>query len=69
MLGKFVNGVVSSVVWAIIGVAILLGAIWLFDRIHPINFNAEIQRGNTAAAVLLGAVVIGIGLIVFAAVR
>ncbi len=68
-LAKFVGDVILSIIWAFIGVVILLAAIWLFDRIHPIDFSAEIKGGNAAAAILLGSVVLGLSLIVFAAVR
>ena len=65
----FIGSVASSIVWAVIGVAILIGAAWVFDRFHPIEFQAEIKRGNVAAALFLSSVVLGISLIVFAAVR
>lgn len=68
-VARFVGSVASSIVWAIIGVAILIGATWLFDHFHPINFQEEIKRGNVAAALLLSSIVLGISLIVFAAVR
>ncbi len=65
----FLLSVASSIVWAAIGVAILIAATWVFDKVHPINFQQEIQRGNVAAGLFLSSVVIAIALIVFAAVR
>lgn len=68
-LTSFLASVLSSIVWAAIGVAILIAASWVFDKLHPIDFHAEIKRGNTAAALFLSSAVLGIALIVFAAVR
>ncbi len=67
--GKFVDSLASSIIWAFIGVLLVIAAVWFFDRIHPIDFHGEIEKGNVAAAVFLGSVVLGISLIIFAAVR
>lgn len=66
---SFISNVASSIVWAAIGVGLLLGGTWVFDSMHPINFQEEIKRGNTAAALFFGSIVLGLSLIVFAAVR
>jgi uncharacterized membrane protein YjfL (UPF0719 family) len=46
------------------GVGITLGILvltWAFDRIHPIDFKTEIERGNVAAAIYMAAYIIVIG--------
>ncbi len=54
----------SVVFWALIGVVLLVAAYHLIDRIEPVDFQAEIRRGNVAAAVVVGAMIIGIALII-----
>lgn len=63
------SSILSSFVWAIVGVLLLLLAIRIFDRIDPIPYREEVRRGNVAAGIVLGALIIGMAIIVFAAVR
>jgi uncharacterized membrane protein YjfL (UPF0719 family) len=36
----------------------------LFDRLSPIDYRNEIRKGNTAAGVVLGAVILAIAAVV-----
>lgn len=63
------SSIFSSFVWAIIGVLLLLLAIRIFDWIDPIPYREEVKKGNVAAGIVLGALIVGMAIIVFAAIR
>lgn len=50
--------------WSVIGLAALFIGAWLYDVLDPIDFRAEIEKGNVAAAVKMGAVLIGLAAII-----
>jgi len=55
------------VVFAIVGVLTMIGGFKLFDKaITRINLEQEILKGNTAAGILAGAVIIGLSIIIAA---
>lgn len=58
-----------SVVWAGIGVILLFIATIVFDLLHPLDLRREIEKGNVAAGILLGAVVIGMAYIIGVAIH
>ncbi|HET8627999.1 MAG TPA: DUF350 domain-containing protein [Thermomicrobiales bacterium] len=65
---KFLSDVGLSVVWAFIGVVLLYLATVLFDKFDPLDIRKMIKEGNIAAGVLLGALAIGIAIIIAAAI-
>lgn len=60
----FLTDIGLTIVWSLIGVLLLFVATLFFDRLHPIKLDDLIRQGNVAAGVLLGAVVIGIAIII-----
>lgn len=65
---SFVGSVAVSFLWMIVGVIIFIVGVRLYDLLDPIDYQAEIQRGNVAAAVKLGAVILGLAAITIAAI-
>ena len=65
------NGpILSSILFAGIGIAILVGAFWVIDRATPYHLWQEInEKQNVALAILIGAAMIGISLIISAAIH
>ena len=61
------TNVVSVIFWALIGVVILLAADHLIDRVDPMDFDAEIKKGNVAAAIVMAALILGVSIVIFAA--
>jgi uncharacterized membrane protein YjfL (UPF0719 family) len=51
----------DTLVWGIGVTLIILALMWLVDRLHPIDFRREIERGNVAAAVYFAAIALIIG--------
>lgn len=61
----FGMGVLSTIVFGIVGIALAIVGFKLFDMLTPGNLETEIvQKQNIAAAILGGAIIIGICLIV-----
>ena len=64
-----ISSILSSVIWAIVGVLLLIFAVRVFDYIDPVPYHDEVKKGNVAAGVVMGAVLIGMAIIIFAAIR
>jgi uncharacterized membrane protein YjfL (UPF0719 family) len=62
----FLIKLAETVAWSIASVLILLGSLWLFDRLDPTDFQQEIRDGNIAAGIILGSIILAIGAIVVA---
>ena len=64
------SNVVAAVVFAMIGIVILLGSFVAIDRLTPYTLWKElIDDQNTALAILVGALALGISIIVAAAIH
>ena len=46
--------------WAFVGVMLILAGTWLFDRLTPIDYRAEIRKGNVAEGLVVASVVLSI---------
>lgn len=64
------NPLLSALVYSVLGIAILLGAYFVIEKITPENTWAEIVKNkNTAVAIIFGAMIIAIALIISAAIH
>jgi uncharacterized membrane protein YjfL (UPF0719 family) len=69
-MGIQLNNVVNAVVYAAIGIVIFALAFLILDKVTPYNLWKEIvQEHNTSLAILLGAMSLGICVIIAAAVH
>ncbi|MBS1803644.1 MAG: DUF350 domain-containing protein [Acidobacteria bacterium] len=69
-MGIQINNVVNAIVYAGIGIVIFGGAFLVLDKITPYNLWKEIvQEHNLALAILLGAMSLGLCVIIAAAVH
>jgi len=68
-VGAILSSIFSSVVWAIIGVLLLIFAFRVFDLSDPVRYHTEIEKGNVAAGVVMAGVMIGMAIIINAAIR
>jgi putative membrane protein len=61
---------VAAVVFAVLGIVILFGSFAVIDRLTPYTLWKEIiDEHNTALAILIGALALGISIIVAAAIH
>ncbi|HJK93769.1 MAG TPA: DUF350 domain-containing protein [Polyangiaceae bacterium LLY-WYZ-15_(1-7)] len=62
------NAVLQSILFSVIGIVFFALAFWLMAKISPFSVRKEIEEDqNTALAVVMGSVILGIALIVAAA--
>lgn len=61
---EIVQAVAVTVGWTFLGVILFYVGIQLFDRLDPIDYQAEIRNGNIAASIILAAVVLGLAAII-----
>ena len=54
--------------WAFVGVMLILAGTWMFDRLPPIDYRAEIRKGNVAAGLTVASVVLSITAVVVSVV-
>jgi putative membrane protein len=65
-----IGNVVNAVVYAAIGIVIFAGSFLVLDKLTPYNLWKEIvQEHNLALAILLGAMSLGLCVIIAAAVH
>jgi len=64
------NAVVSSIVFVTVGLVLFAVAFWIIGKVSPFSIRKEIEEDhNTALGIVIGAVIIGIALIVSAAMQ
>ncbi len=63
-----VGRVLATFGWTIVGVLVFYVGARVYDALDPIDYKAEIQRGNMAAAIKLASVTIGLAAIVVVAI-
>jgi putative membrane protein len=69
-MGVQMGNVVNAIVYAAIGIVVFAGAFLVIDKVTPYNLWKEIvQEHNTALAILLGTMSIGICIIIASAVH
>jgi uncharacterized membrane protein YjfL (UPF0719 family) len=55
--------------WTLVGVVAFIAGSWLFDKLDPINYRGEIEKGNVAAAIKMSAVLLGLAGIIIMVIR
>jgi uncharacterized membrane protein YjfL (UPF0719 family) len=69
-MGIQATNIVNAIIYAAMGIVIFAGAFLVIDKVTPYNLWKEIvQEHNTALALLLGAMSLGICIIIAAAVH
>lgn len=57
----------ATALFGLIGIVLSIFGFKLFDWITPVSFDKELEKGNLAVGVLCGAIVIGVCLVIAAA--
>jgi uncharacterized membrane protein YjfL (UPF0719 family) len=69
-LENLIEALVASAAFAIVGLAVFLFAFWLITKITPFSIRKEIEEDqNTALGIIIAGVIIGVSLIIAAAVH
>ena len=70
LLPDMLRGIVAALLYSTIGLVMFSIAFWIMNKVVPFSIRKEIEEDqNTALGVVIGAVIIGIALIVSAAVH
>jgi len=66
----FSRHLLGSIVFSVVGLLVFLGALWLIAKFSPFCVVKEIEEDqNTALAIIIGSVLIGIAIIIGAAIQ
>ena len=66
---QLIHGIVGSLIYSALGLIILMLGFWIFDKVTPFSLNDEIAGdNNVAAGVVVAGIMIGLGIIVAAAI-
>ncbi|MBK6810072.1 MAG: DUF350 domain-containing protein [Sandaracinaceae bacterium] len=69
-LDTFVNAIIASVVFSIIGMVFFGVAFFIINKVAPFSIRKEIEEDqNTALGIVIGSVIIGVAMIVSAALH
>ncbi|GMV43465.1 MAG: hypothetical protein AMXMBFR64_51810 [Myxococcales bacterium] len=66
----FVETLLGTVVYAALGLALFAVAFWIINKIVPFSLRKEIEEDqNTALGIVIGAVLLGLSIILAAAIH
>jgi uncharacterized membrane protein YjfL (UPF0719 family) len=60
----------STIIYAVIGLVLFAAAFWIIAKIAPFSLQKEIEEDqNTALGIVIGAVILGLSIILAAAIH
>ncbi|GAC1585679.1 MAG: hypothetical protein NVS3B20_27650 [Polyangiales bacterium] len=69
-LDSILTAIVGSIVFSAIGMAMFALAMWIVSKVLPFSLRKEIEDDqNTSLGIVLGAIIIGLSLILSAAIH
>jgi putative membrane protein len=69
-MNQMVDFIVSTLIFAVIGLIVFAVAFWIIVKISPFSIRKEIEEDhNVALAILISSVILGIALVISAAVH
>ena len=63
-LTEILNNLGLSALFGLLGILIMAVGYVIFDKMIPVDFNKEIEKGNLSAGMVVAGLLIGIALIV-----
>ncbi len=69
-INKIITGAVESGIYVVIGIVVFAVAFFLMTKVAPFSIRKEIEEDqNTSLGILMGAVIIGLSIIIAAAIN
>lgn len=69
-LSVLIGHLIAAVLFSAMGLVVFGGALWLANRLAPFSLRKELEEDqNTAVAIIIGAIMIGISIIIAAAIH
>lgn len=70
MSEHLLNALVTSVLFSLVGIAVFALAFFVISKVTPFSLRKEIEEDqNTALGVMIGSIIIGLSLIISAAIH
>jgi uncharacterized membrane protein YjfL (UPF0719 family) len=70
MEAQLATNLVAALAFAVLGIVILIASFWLLDRLTPYDLWREVvEKQNVAVAVLGGLALLGLAIIIAAAIH
>ncbi len=70
MTEHLTQGIVQSLIFSFIGVAVFGVSFWIITKLVPFSVRKEIEEDqNTSLGIVLGSVIIGLSIIISSAIR
>ena len=70
MLQNIIHAVVGSLVFSAIGMIMFALAMWIVGKVLPFSLRKEIEEDqNTSLGIVLGAIIIGLAMIISTAIK
>ena len=67
---KLIEPLVTTLVIGIVAITLLFVSVYLMERLSPFSLRKEIEEDqNTSAAIVMGAIVIGVSMVIAAVAR
>jgi putative membrane protein len=67
---RYLEPVLFSIVFAMVGIIVFGGAFWFITKITPFSIRKEIEQDqNTALGIVIGSIIIGLSLIISSAIK
>jgi uncharacterized membrane protein YjfL (UPF0719 family) len=54
----------ATIGWTLLGIVLLYGGVRLYDILDPIDYRAEVRKGNVAAGLIIATIILAITAIV-----
>ncbi len=68
--GTIVDHLIAAVLFSAIGLVVFALGIWIIEKLTPFSVRKEIEEDqNTALAVVVGSMIIGISIVIAAAIH
>ena len=69
-VSHYVRPIFDSIVYSILGTIVLVAAFWIIEKMLPFSMRKEVAEDqNVALGIILGSFIIGLSLIISAAIR
>lgn len=56
--------VLNTLFWGFLGIILLYLGVRLFDKLDPIDYRSQVERGNLAAGVIVASIILSLAAII-----
>ncbi|MCC5896675.1 MAG: DUF350 domain-containing protein [Phormidium sp. GEM2.Bin31] len=56
--------VLNTLFWGFLGIILLYLGVRLFDKLDPIDYRSQVERGNLAAGVIVASIILSLAAVI-----